>query len=111
MRTSLIYSTTTPTMADIKMRGSGELLFQVKSRALSARDMAAFAELLWSSTSGGESSSDGQPITSIQRLCALKFCARLGPHTVLLNPHVAQLGCTPKDRGQLRKRFRQLVGA
>jgi hypothetical protein len=98
-------------MADIKARGSGELLFQIKSRALSVQDLAVFATLLWAANSNGESKSVGQPITSVEQLIMLEFCTRIDADTVLLNPHIAQLGSTPEERGQLRKRFRQLVGA
>ena len=102
-----------PTMAkksDIKMRGSGELLYQIKARALSGIDVTVFANLIWLANAKGEVSIDGFPATSVERLVALKFCARINRLTLLLNPHVAQLGNTPGERGQIRKKFRQLVG-
>jgi hypothetical protein len=92
------------------MRGSGELLFQVKSSALCIEDLVAFAKLLWAADFHGESKINKLPIASVEQLIKLKFCARIDSDTVLLNPHTAQLGSTPEERGQIRKRFLQLVG-
>lgn len=97
--------------SDIQLRGSGELLYQIKAKALSGNDVMVFANMIWLANSKGEVKIEGLPSPSIERLIALKFCARIDRMTVLLNPHVAQLGTTPIERGQLRKRFRQLVGA
>lgn len=100
-----------PAPADIKMRGSGELLYQIKARALSGNDVLVFATLIWLANRNGEVKTAGLSSTSIERLIALKFCARIDRFTVLLNPHVAQIGNTPTERGQIRKRFRLLVEA
>lgn len=97
--------------SDIQLRGSGELLYQIKAKALSGNDVVVFANLIWLANSEGVVKTDGFPDTSVERLIALKFCARINRSMVLLNPHVAQLGTTPTERGQLRKKFRQLVGA
>lgn len=102
------------TMAtDIAMRGSGELLHQIKSKNLSPADASTYASLLIAADDKGQVQL-GNGIfysSSVQRLIALNFCARVSPSVLVLNPHVAQLGDTPTKRGQLRKAFRQLVGA
>ena len=102
------------TMAtDIAMRGSGELLHQIKSGNLSPADASTYASLLIAADGKGQFQlGNGIPYScSVQRLIALKFCARVNSSVFMLNPHVAQLGDTPSKRGQLRKAFRQLVGA
>ena len=98
---------------DIVMRGSGELLHQIKSRNLSPADAATYASLLMAADGKGQVrlGNDFFCPLSIQKLIALKFCAEVSPSVLMLNPHVAQLGDTPSKRGQLRKAFRQLVGA
>lgn len=95
---------------DIKLRGSGELLYQIKARALSGNDVMVFANLIWLANAKGEVSTAGFPSASVERLIALRFCARINCSTLLLNPHVAQIGDTPGERGQIRKKFRKLVG-
>jgi hypothetical protein len=98
---------------DIAMRGGSELLHQIKSGGLSPADAATYASLLIAADDKGQVQlSNGIPYSfSVQRLIALNFCARISPSALMLNPHVAQLGATPNKRGQLRKAFRQLVGA
>ena len=100
-------------MPDIAMRGGGELLHQIKSGNLSPADASTYASLLIAADDQGQFQlSNSIPYTSsVQRLIALNFCARVSPSVLMLNPHVAQLGATPTKRGQLRKAFRQLVGA
>ena len=98
---------------DIAMRGSGELLHQIKNKNLSPTDVATFASLLLAVDEKGRVHlGDGTPRTlSVQRLIALNFCARVSASVLMLNPHVAQLSDTPSKRGQLRKAFRQLTEA
>ena len=103
-------TTPTPSRPDIALRGSGELLHQIKGQNLSPADAKAYASLLVAVDEMGHV--HGPPCSpSVERLIALKFCARVSPSLLMLNPHVAQLGATPSERGQLRKAFRQLVGA
>jgi hypothetical protein len=96
---------------DIAMRGSGELLHQIKSQNLSPADVAIYASLLLAVDQKGQapfpSTTTGS--ASVQRLIALNFCAQVSSSVLMLNPHVAQLGDTPSKRGQLRKAFRQLT--
>jgi hypothetical protein len=98
---------------DIAMRGSGELLFQIKSKNLSPADVSTYASLLIAADNKGQVQLSNRPFgsLSVKRLIALNFCAQVSPSLLMLNPHVAQLGATPSERGQLRKKFRQLVGA
>jgi len=98
---------------DIAMRGSGELLHQIKIKNLSPADVATYASLLLAVDQQGQVQLTNRPLRSlsVERLIALNFCARVSPSILMLNPHVAQLGDTPSKRGQLRKAFRQLTGA
>ena len=95
------------------MRGSGELLHQIKSKNLSPADVATYASLLLAVDQQGQVQLGSRIFCtlSVQRLIALNFCARVSASVLMLNPHVAQLGDTPSKRGQLRKVFRQLTGA
>lgn len=95
-------------MADIKMRGSGELLLHLKARALSLQDLTVFAQLLWAANRDGEARSSHYPVESIKKLISLQFCVRINAEAVLLNPHIAQIGDTAAKRGELRARFRRL---
>lgn len=95
---------------DIKMRGSGELLFRIKSKDLSGQDVLVYANLIWTANQKGEVTTCEFSDCSIKRLIALKFIAQIDARTCLLNPHVAQIGKTSIERGQIRKRFRSLVG-
>jgi hypothetical protein len=97
---------------DIAMRGGSELLHQIKSGGLVPIDAATYAALLQAANDKGEVQLIPHfHLPSVERLIALKFCARVSSSVLILNPHVAQLGATPSKRGQLRKAFRQLVGA
>ena len=95
-------------MDNLAMRGSGELLFQLKARNLSLQDLTVFAELLWAANSHGEVQTYKYPVESVKNLLKLNFCVKINEDTVLLNPHVTQCGGTDSKRGQLRLRFRNL---
>jgi hypothetical protein len=95
----------------IAMRGSGELLFQIRSKNLSSVDVATYANLLLAVDEKGQVRPGNEILcsASVERLIALNFCAQVNASVLMLNPHVAQLGDTPSKRGQLRKEFRQLT--
>lgn len=97
-------------MDNLAVRGCGELLLRLKSRDLSLQDLTVFAELLWAANSHGEVKSHKYSVESVKKLIALNFCVKINADTVLLNPHIAQLGNTAAMRGQLRLRFRHLKG-
>jgi hypothetical protein len=96
---------------DIAMRGGSELLHQIKSGGLDPADASTYASLLIAADDKGQVRLNKDISDSVERLIALNFCVRVSSSVLMLNPHVAQLGATSVKRGQLRKAFRQLVGA
>lgn len=91
-------------MIDPILRGSGELLYQIKARALSPQEVFAFAQLLWSADSSGKVAGYGCPESTLAKFEKLLLLSKLSDGRIMLNPHVSQIG-DAKRRGQLRKEF------
>lgn len=99
------------TMVDPRLRGSSELLHQIRSKALTLPEIETYCKLLWAANTEGIVRIEGSPTQCITRLEQLVFLARTqDPGIAMLNPHVAQIG-NRFQRGRLRNQFRKLLEA
>jgi hypothetical protein len=96
------------TPADPQLRASGELLHQIKTGGLSPNEAASYARMLRRADKYGILDPDSYSDDNIERIIDLMFAVKLPDGSLLLNPHVAQIGDKTK-RGELRKRFKQAL--